>query len=98
MELEILLGAIVFFVAQIYKKLDTQYGTEASKNMLLIIAFLFSIILAGFTELYNGTFEATTVQGLLIFASQIFTKAIVIYQIAYKRILLPVLNYRNSVV
>lgn len=98
--LDILLGAVIFFIAQGYKKIDAKYGDETSKNALLIIAFCFSLFFAVIIAILNGTYDytITTTAYLLATSSQIFGSAIVIYQVIYKRILVPVIDYAKRVI
>jgi hypothetical protein len=97
--LDVLLGAMIFFIAQGYKKIDAKYGDEASKNVLLILAFTVSVIFAIIIAIYNGTYDysITTTKYLLETGVTIFGNAIVIYEVAYKRIVIPAISLARRV-
>jgi hypothetical protein len=87
--MEVVLGALIFFLTELYKRIIKLFGKEVSKNAIILIVFVLAFILA-----YLKSQNIISVE-MINEIIKIGTIAIGIYEVIFKRILLPIFNKTN---
>lgn len=84
--MELLVGAVIAFLMQIYKKINEKFGVNNSNLLVLGGVFLMSLIYSVLR--YKGIIS----ENLLKVVVEIFAYAVATYQVVYKAIILPIIS------
>lgn len=84
--MELIIGAVITILTAIIRKLSGKIGTEMMKNLTIIIVFV--LALGGAFLFHKGVIN----EGFITQWTEISAYAIAIYEVVYKRIILPIFN------
>ena len=84
--MEIIIGAIITLLTEIIKVLIKKTGKEMGKAITILVVFLLAAIYSFLSV--KGYFSTELIKEILAIGSY----AIAVYEVLYKRIILPVFN------